>query len=237
MVQMQNGMDWVNLPMFRTVQLILIGFLFTGSLIAQASSSLFLQTENQAAFRVKLNGAEFISSPTGRVQIPVTAGEKELQISFDQQPGVVYQFQVSVTNDPSVFTLRQFLNNAWVLYNLANAAIVPGSPFLTQVKKIVVPDEDNMGDTFSPPPVFQYKGPDSIRKIFERISPDGTDQIFLLIHENRTDTVALFIPAMMPDKSTADLFQQQRNKRKWLSGKVGALFTHRFNSQYAPLFS
>jgi hypothetical protein len=236
---MTNEKVWVNLRMPGNLWFLWICFLWMGSLVAQPRKSVFLQTENQVTFRVAVNGAGYISSGQGKSELLMEPGVQTVQISFDRQPGILYTFRLEESDEPQAFMLRQQMNNSWILYNLATAEIITGLAVVNKIKKMPVPEEDNINDSFTPPPLFDYKPPTAIMKIFERASPEGTDQIFLISTDNGTDTVALFIPASVPEQ-TAAVGLPGNTIRYSLTdpGYFSGLFTHRYKRYpWAGIFS
>lgn len=202
-------------------------FCFTVGLIlgtaakAQPTGFIYLQSENNSGFQLIWNGNSYSSSPNGYLVVPqMPAGEQVVEISF---PGTIWPnsaFTIALTDKPRGFSLRQTVQNQWVLFDMVSFSQITGKEILPPARpkpvyedlvsplaeKISVVTPVQKGPEPLPgkketTPVAKVRIPvtTAIRKIFDKGSSSGIDQVYVIITGNRTDTLALFIPVLEPE--------------------------------------
>jgi hypothetical protein len=198
---------------------------------AQPTGFIYLQSENNTGFQLVWNGNSYPSSPTGYLVVPqMPAGEQVVEISF---PGTIWPnsaFTIALTDKPRGFSLRQTVQNQWVLFDMISFSQISGKEILPTARpkpvyeELVLPLAQKINVVTpvqkSPEPVPAKKetmpvakvripATTAIRKIFDKASSSGIDQVYVIITGNRTDTLALFIPVLEPEiRQTARIIER-----------------------------
>ncbi|MBL0882963.1 MAG: hypothetical protein IBJ16_06410 [Chitinophagaceae bacterium] len=190
---------------------LITGMIFFSAVDGQTGHYLFIQTENNQPFYLRLMGANLSSNASGYLLIPkLTNGEYELNVGFAQSDKE-QKFVVKVEGKDLGFSLKQELDNTWSLFNLVDFTLLRGvlvniqpkeekkqseleipaepvKPILKEaaIVKEVVP---------SPKPV---KILPEIKKIYDKASDEGIDMVFVVSGSPKNDTVILYVPALKP---------------------------------------
>jgi hypothetical protein len=195
-----------------------LGVLWSTAAKSQPAGFIYLQSENNTGFQLEWNGNSYPSSPTGYLVVPqVPAGEQVVEISF---PGTIWHnsaFAIPMTSQPRGFSLRQTVQNQWVLFDMISFSQITGKEVLPATRpkpvfeELVSPLAEKITAVTpaqkgpEPTPVKKETLPaarvhipatTAIRKIFDRGSSSGVDQVYVIITGNRADTIALFIPVL-----------------------------------------
>lgn len=197
----------------KTLSLI-TGLLFFSIVSGQTGHYLFVQTENNQPFYMKIMGSNLSSNATGYLLIPkLTDGEYEIMIGFalsDKE----HKFNFKVDGKDLGFSLKQELDNNWTLFNLVDFSLIKGQSMNVQPKEekkqpeIVAPIEpakevpkeqelktSGKETVQNPKPVRMLP---EIKKIYDRVSEDGIDMVFVVSGSPKNDTVILYVPALKP---------------------------------------
>lgn len=124
-------------------------FLFAVSIgaIAQENHFIYLQTENNQLFYVKLNGKVVSSSSAGYLILPALPdGPLQLTIGFPRNEFPEEKFDLQIANQNKGFLLKNMNDKGWVLFNLQSLAIIENTSINTQVAIAKTPVKD---DAFS----------------------------------------------------------------------------------------
>jgi hypothetical protein len=107
---------------------------------AQKNYFIYLQTDNKQAFSVKMNGKDLSSTASGYIIIPkLPKGEHSFTISFPKNEWPKQTFNVLLNDIDKGYTLKNFSDKGWGLYNDQSMDIVMnGDP----VKKKNIPNEN-----------------------------------------------------------------------------------------------
>ncbi len=199
-------------------------FCFTAGMIlgtaarAQPAGLIYLQSENNTGFQLLWNGNSYPSSSNGYLLVPqMPAGDQVVEISF---PGTIwhnYSFTITLTDKPRGFSLRQTVQNQWVLFDMVSFSQIAGKEVIPPARPKPVYEElvSPLAEKISVVTPLQ-KGPEpvtakketmpvvkvripattAIRKIFDKGNSSGVDQVYVIITANRADTIALFIPVL-----------------------------------------
>lgn len=214
---------------------LITGVLFFSTVYGQSAHYLFIQTENNQPFYLRLMGANLSSNATGYLLIPkLSNGEYELNIGFAQSDKE-QKFTIKVEGKDLGFSLKQELDNNWSLFNLVDFSLIKGLAVAVQsmeVKKAVVveiPDEPikepikQVGKEQETKPtaikeVVQspkaIKVLPEIKKIYDKATEEGIDMVFIVSGSPKNDTVILYVPALKPKGEAGlikDLTRQQVN--------------------------
>lgn len=198
-----------------------VGMILGTAAKAQPAGFIYLQSENNTGFQLVWNGNSYVSSPTGYLVVPqMSAGEQVVEISF---PGTIWHnsaFTIKLTDKPRGFSLRQTVQNQWVLFDMVSFSQISGKEILPAARpkpvyeelvsplaeKISVLMPVKKGTELLPAKketstVAKVRIPatTAIRKIFDKGSSSGIDQVYVIITGNRADTLALFIPVLEPE--------------------------------------
>lgn len=200
---------------------------------AQPAGFIYLQSENNTGFQLFWNGNSYPSSSTGYLVVPqMPAGEQVVEIGF---PGTIwhnYSFTIPLSDKPRGFSLRQTVQNQWVLFDMvtfgqiAGKEVLPAPPKKPVYEELVSPLAEKLTVLTpvqkSPEPVPAKKETvpmakvripvtTAIRKIFDKGSSSGVDQVYVIMTGNRADTIALFIPVLEQNiRQTAGLGLSKR---------------------------
>lgn len=185
--------------------------IFFSTANGQTGHYLFIQTENNQPFYLRLMGANLSSNASGYLLIPkLTNGEYELNIGFAQSDKE-QKFIVKVEGKDLGFSLKQELDNTWSLFNLVDFTLLKGLSVKVQPKEekkqqeVEIPAEPVKQIskesitvkevTPSPKPV---KVLPEIKKIYDKASEEGIDLVFVVSGSPKNDTVILYVPALKP---------------------------------------
>lgn len=190
---------------------LITGILFFSTVNGQTGHYLFIQTENNQPFYLRLMGANLSSNASGYLLIPkLTNGEYELNFGFAQSDKE-QKFVVKVEGKDLGFSLKQELDNTWSLFNLVDFTLLKGLSVNVQPKEEKKQPEVEMATepvkpiskepttvkemVPSPKPV---KVLPEIKKIYDRASEEGIDMVFVVSGSPKNDTVILYVPALKP---------------------------------------
>lgn len=96
-------------------------------LLAQDNHFIYLQTENNQPFYVRMNGKVFSSTTAGYVILPKLAtGNYQLNIGFPKNEFPEESYQVSLGDQNEGFLLKN-LGNEWSLFNIETLALIAGN--------------------------------------------------------------------------------------------------------------
>lgn len=177
----------------------------------QTGHYLFIQTENNQPFYLRLMGANLSSNASGYLLIPkLTNGEYELNVGFAQSDKE-QKFVVKVEGKDLGFSLKQELDNTWSLFNLVDFTLLRGVSVNVQPKeekkqpeleipaepvKPILKEAALVKEVVpSPKPV---KILPEIKKIYDKASDEGIDMVFVVSGSPKNDTVILYVPALKP---------------------------------------
>lgn len=210
--------SWKNSTLFFCFT---VGMILGTAAKAQPAGFIYLQSENNTGFQLIWNGNSYPSSPTGYLVVPqMPAGEQVVEISF---PGTIWHnssFTIKMADKPRGFSLRQTVQNRWVLFDMVSFTEIAGKEILPPANpkpvyeelvsplaekiSVVTPEQkkpEPLPVKKETTPVAKVRIPvtTAIRKIFDKGSSSGIDQVYVIITGNRTDTLALFIPVLEPE--------------------------------------
>lgn len=214
----------------------LIGFLFYGSVMAQPTTFIYIQSENNKAFTVQWKENTYHSSSTGYLVIPqVTAGEHTFIFGFQDTSLPAYRFTLTMDDKPRGFSLRQSISNAWSLFDMVSFAINKGTenpkqreekPALVATKPVEpekkpVPLADTVAKDVSAPSITiiaeksalnKAARPNEplVQKIFDKANAAGIDQVYIILNKGKADTIAVFIPALKEEIPKQTAFKIKR---------------------------
>lgn len=185
--------------------------IFFSTVNGQTGHYLFIQTENNQPFYLRLMGANLSSNATGYLLIPkLTNGEYELNIGFAQSDKE-QKFMVKVEGKDLGFSLKQELDNTWTLFNLVDFTLLKGLSVKVQPKEetkqpvVEIPAEPVKQISKEPLTVKEVipspklvKGLPEIKKIYDKASEEGIDMVFVVSGSPKNDTVILYVPALKP---------------------------------------
>lgn len=213
----------------RTLCLI-TGMLFFSAVHGQTGHYLFIQTENNQPFYLRIMGANLSSNATGYLLIPkLSNGEYELNIGFAQSEKE-QSFTVKIEGKDLGFSLKQELDNNWSLFNLVDFTTLKGVSVNVQSKEekkqpeVEMPVEpvqqiskeldrkiDSTKETVST--IKAIKRSPEIKKIYDKPSEEGVDMVFVVSSVSKNDTVILYVPALKPKT-------EARKVREWMGQEV-----------------
>lgn len=234
--------SWKNSTLFFCFT---VGMILGTAAKAQPAGFIYLQSENNTGFQLIWNGNSYPSSPTGYLVVPqMPAGEQVVEISF---PGTIWHnssFTIKMTDKPRGFSLRQTVQNQWVLFDMVSFTEIAGKEILPPANPKPVYEElvSPLAEKISVVKPVQ-KGPEplpvkkettpvakvripvttAIRKIFDKGSSSGIDQVYVIITGNRTDTLALFIPVLEPEIRQTARVRPHRSINAAKTVKAGSL--------------
>lgn len=208
---------------------LITGVLFFSTVYGQVSHYLFIQTENNQPFYLRLMGANLSSNATGYLLIPkLSDGEYELNIGFAQSDKE-QKFTIKVEGKDLGFSLKQELDNNWSLFNLVDFSLIKGHAVAVESKEekkeaVVEMPVEPIKQVFKehetkPAPIKEVvQSPKSIKvlpeikKIYDKTTEDGIDMVFIVSGSPKNDTVILYVPALKAKgeaRITKDLMRQQ----------------------------
>lgn len=194
---------------------LITGVLFFSTVYGQTSRYLFIQTENNQPFYLRLMGANLSSNATGYLLIPkLTDGEYELNIGF-AQTDKEQKFTIKIEGKDLGFSLKQELDNTWSLFNLVDFNLIKGLSVAVQPKEekkevqVEIPTETikqvPKEQDSKPTPIKEVvqspkptKVLPEIKKIYDKTTEEGIDMVFIVSGSPKNDTVILYVPALKP---------------------------------------
>lgn len=100
-------------------------FMVSFGVFAQQNHFIYLQTENNQLFYVRLSGKIFSSSSAGYLIIPgLSDGTLELTVGFPKNEFPEEKFDIRINNKNEGFLLKNMNEKGWVLFNLQSLAII-----------------------------------------------------------------------------------------------------------------
>lgn len=115
--------------MKRALILFLSLFMLISGATAQQYRFIYLQTENQQTFFVKLNNLVYSSSPSGYLIIPkLTDGSYELEIGFPRNDYPSQMVNCVLAGKDEGFLLKNLGNETWGLFNLRTLQLATAKP-------------------------------------------------------------------------------------------------------------
>jgi hypothetical protein len=133
----------------RTLLLSLLIFLIPGTVISQHYHFVYIQGENQQVFYMKKSGELISSSATGFVIIPkLQAGTHQFTIGFPKNQWPGYEFQVEIKSSDRGFTLKNFEDKGWGLFDLQTLELIMGKK-IDPPKVQAVPETPKTNDQFA----------------------------------------------------------------------------------------
>ena len=208
----------------------LASFLFiSGIIVAQQTSFVYMQTENNFPYKVLWNGNTYPSSTTGYLVIPrVPPGIHTMVVGFSTGISPDYVFTIPLADKPRGFSLRQSVDNAWSLFDMIDFNLIKGGLAVKTTKpepetKIAVePIEQDIPEKkpevkeplkpaehietpivkkeVSVPVKQRLVSTAGIIKIFEKAGTTGIDQVYVIVNGVKSDTIAVFIPDMKEEQ-------------------------------------
>jgi hypothetical protein len=212
-----------------------IGVFLATAAKSQPAGFIYLQSENNTSFQLLWNGNSYPSSSTGYLVVPqMPAGNQIIEISF---PGTIWNnsaFAITLTGQPRGFSLRQTVQNQWVLFDMISFSQITGKEILPPARpkpvyeelvsplavKITAVSPAQKGPEPAPvkketPPLARVRIPatTAIRKIFDKGGSAGIDQVYVIMTGSHADTIALFIPVLQQEiRQTARLGFSEKGK-------------------------
>jgi hypothetical protein len=133
----------------RTLLLILLIIFLPGTLISQHYHFVYIQGENQQAFYIKKTGDLLSSSATGFIILPkLQSGTHQFTVGFPKNQWPEYEFQIEVKSADRGFTLKNFGEKGWGLFDLQSLDIIYGKK-IDPPKAAVVPETPKSDDPFA----------------------------------------------------------------------------------------
>jgi hypothetical protein len=195
---------------------LLLGMLLFSRMEAQQHARyIYIQSENNQPYYVRLNGNTYSSNASGYLLIPqLNSGDYTIQLGFARSTAE-YAFSFPIAQDDRGFSLKQGVDNGWSLFDMVSFNIIKGNlvtvketeepkaaeqkPVETKVpeQKAVVQKAAAEVKTPIPASVTIEKKTvvnTSIRKIYEKAGADGIDLVYVVPNGNKADTVILFVP-------------------------------------------
>lgn len=133
----------------RTLLLSLLIFLIPGTVISQHYHFVYIQGENQQVFYIKKSGELISSSATGFVIVPkLQAGTHQFTIGFPKNQWPEFEFQVEIKSSDRGFTLKNFEDKGWGLFDLQTLEVIMGKK-IDPPKVQAVPEAPKSNDPFA----------------------------------------------------------------------------------------
>lgn len=199
---------------------LITGILFFSTVYGQSARYLFIQTENNQPFYLRLMGANLSSNATGYLLIPkLSDGEYELHIGFAQSEKE-QKFTIKIAGKDLGFSLKQELDNNWSLFDLVDFTLIKGISVAVQPKEekkepaveipeptkqvsevgeskpITVKEVVSTKEVVAIPKVNKVLP--EIKKIYDKATEEGIDMVFVVSGSPKNDTVILYVPALKP---------------------------------------
>lgn len=187
----------------------MIACLWMSTVRAQQNRFIYLQTENQQTFYVKLNNTVYSSSPSGYLIIPkLTDGRYELQIGFPRNEYPAQIVQCELAGKDGGYVLKNLGNETWGLFNLTTLELAKANP--GNVSQAASPKNDdsfegvlsNVVETDLKKKKDRNKGKDKqkaepvtgIRILTNRTDESGLQRVYIDESEGGSDTITVFMP-------------------------------------------
>lgn len=114
--------------------------------VAQQYRFIYLQTENQQTFYVKLNEVHYSSSPSGYLIIPkLTDGTYRLLIGFPRNEYPMQEVTCVINGKDEGYLLKNLGNESWGLFNLNTFELAKADPGEVKESKVSEKDESFEG--------------------------------------------------------------------------------------------
>lgn len=200
---------------------LLLTVLAFGAAEAQQARYIYIQSENNQPYYVRLNGTTFSSSASGYLLIPqLSSGDYTIQLGFPRT-NAEYGFHFQLGQEDRGFSLKLGVDNSWSLFDMVSFNSIKGSlvtskpaeqataeskapeqkvpeqkaadPKVTEPKTVV----ETRQPVVTPAAATTEKKPSLnslIRKIYEKAGNDGVDLVYVVSNGNKADTVVLFVP-------------------------------------------
>jgi hypothetical protein len=131
------------------LMLITLICLFPGLLKSQHVHFIYIQSDQQQLFYVKKSGEIISSSATGFVILPkLASGTHQFTIGFPKNQWPEYDFQVEVKSADRGFTLKNFDEKGWGLFDLQTAEVIAGRK-IEPPRAQPMPEAPKSNDPFS----------------------------------------------------------------------------------------
>ncbi len=208
---------------------LITGILFFSTVVGQNGHYLFIQTENNQPFYLRLMGANLSSNATGYLLIPkLTNGEYELNIGFAQSEKE-QKFIIKIEGKDLGFSLKHELDNNWSLFNLVDFTSLKGISVNAEPKEakkqpeeVELPTEPikqvSKEQELKANPIKEVvqtpkssKALPEVKKIYDKVSDEGIDMVFVVSGTPKNDTVILYVPALKP-KGEARIAKELRGQ-------------------------
>ncbi len=133
----------------RTLLLSLLIFLIPGTVISQHYHFVYIQGDNQQTFYLKKSGELISSSATGFVILPkLQAGTHQFIVGFPKNQWPEYEFQVEIKSSDRGFTLKNFNDKGWGLFDLQSLEVIMGKR-IDPPKVQALPETPKSNDPFA----------------------------------------------------------------------------------------
>jgi hypothetical protein len=138
-------------------------FLLAFQLQAQEKHFIFIQSENRQPFYVSLNGKIYSSTAAGYVIVPkLQEGEYNFTIGFAPGSQKEQAFRYTITNKDAGFTLKNFGEKGWGLFNLQSLAVTMADEMTSNLAVSKPRAKDDTPISFEKKPVQK---PDTVQSI------------------------------------------------------------------------
>jgi hypothetical protein len=133
----------------RTLLLIFMIIFLPGTLISQHYHFVYIQGENQQVFYIKKTGDLLSSSATGFIILPkLQSGTHQFTVGFPKNQWPEYEFLIEVKSADRGFTLKNFGDKGWGLFDLQTLDIIYGKK-IDPPKVEVAPETPKSDDPFA----------------------------------------------------------------------------------------
>lgn len=111
--------------------------------LSQQVFFLYIQTENRQPFYVRINDKVFSSAASGYLVIPkLSNGEYILSVGFPKNEWPAQTIPVSISNHDLGFTLKNFGDKGWGLFNLQTMAVLMASTTSVKAQETVTSTDE-----------------------------------------------------------------------------------------------
>ncbi len=94
---------------------------------AQHARYIYIQSENNQPYYVKLNGANYSSNASGYLLVPqLNSGDYTILLGFPRSMNE-YAFKIQLGQDDRGFSLKQGVDNSWGLFDMVSFNIIKGA--------------------------------------------------------------------------------------------------------------
>ncbi len=182
-------------------------FLLPFGLYAQDQHFIYLQTENNQPFYVRMNGKVFSSTSGGYVILSkLTNGNYQLFTGFPKNEYPEQEFQVTIDGNDEGFLLKK-LENGWSLFNIETLALTEGvntkpvqqekktatvsnDPFATLLADAVKDSSILENEVVAKPPEVEVDKPDTSKTVASVITEKApVDSVAIQHVEVKKDTL------------------------------------------------